>query len=320
MEEEFFDFLKSDRTTQTFNYNDSKMIVNKVKYNDKLDILYALFNYRGELFDLSSPFKYSGIYDKEKNKLFDIEYSLRYDILNWDYNDYRIISSSELYRIISQDVNDKIEELISINKDDIFNIENVEIDKKIEDRDILQDFVDGKTSNTLENFYPKYSTEKPKNIFDYLTDKESLLEKESRDFITKNMTKILRGLFISRERRKVLKKIENNKNHPYHKIKNIIDAINNNNCVTVNLTINKNGIEQVFKYDAEVIKNYYRNSYLPTYGIVNVKDRRLFEENFDRDYDLHYEDIVKITYGKKVIYEDQNFINKSFEDDNVFER
>ena len=82
LENEFFDFLKSNRITETFNYsNKSKMIVNKVKCNDKLDMLYVLDSYRGELFDLSSPFKYSGIYDKENNKLFDIEYSIRTNLL-----------------------------------------------------------------------------------------------------------------------------------------------------------------------------------------------------------------------------------------------
>ena len=54
MEQEFLDFLKSNRITETFSYNDdSKMIVNRIKCNDKLDILYVLDNYRGELFDLS---------------------------------------------------------------------------------------------------------------------------------------------------------------------------------------------------------------------------------------------------------------------------
>ena len=69
MEKEFFDFLTSGSITKTFCYGDkSKVIVNKVRYNDKLDIIYALDSYSGNIFDLHTPFKYSGIYDKENNK------------------------------------------------------------------------------------------------------------------------------------------------------------------------------------------------------------------------------------------------------------
>ena len=308
MEKEFFDFLKSNKIMETFNYDDkAKMMVNKVKCNDKLDILYVLDNYRGELFDLSSPFRYSGIYDKENNKLFDVEYSLRTHLLNWDYDDNKSIRLYELYSMINQDVNDKIDELISDNKKDLFNIENVEIAEEIEDKDVLSDFMKGKTSTTLEDFHKKYSTDKPQNIIDYLTDKETFLEEESRDFIMDNITEILKGLAISKEKRSVLKAIESNEEHPYHKIKKIVDAVKNNNCVTVNLTINKNGIEQTFKYSADMLKYNYNSSYLSSCGIERVAERKLFEETYGRWTDLYYEDIVKITYGRNTIYEDSNF-------------
>ena len=72
LEQDFFDFLKSDRRIITFDYNeDGKAMISKVKCNDKLEILYALKDNNGELFDLSSPFKYIGIYNKENNKLYD---------------------------------------------------------------------------------------------------------------------------------------------------------------------------------------------------------------------------------------------------------
>ena len=78
MKKEFLDFLKSTKESIVIDYGDkSKIMVNKVRYNDKLDILYSLDSYNGELFDLKTPFKYSGIYDKEIDKLFDIEYAIR---------------------------------------------------------------------------------------------------------------------------------------------------------------------------------------------------------------------------------------------------
>ena len=111
-----------------------------------------------------------------------------------------------------------------------------------------------------------------------------------------------------------MKSIEDNVEHPYHKIKNIITSVKDNNCVTVNLTINKDGTEQTFKYNADALIHNYNSSYLSTYNIEKLADRNLFEETFGRWNDLHYEDIIKITYGKNTIYEDTNFKEKEVEE------
>jgi len=314
LKQEFFDFLKSSRSSITFDYgNKSKIMINKIRYNDKLDILYSLNSYSGNLFDLHTPFNYSGIYDKESNKLYDVEYGIRFNILNWDYNDVEYISDDNLYKIISKDVNEKISELIRAGKEDIFNISDVELPEELDDCDVINDFINGETSETLEDSHKQFSTNKSQDLLDYLSDKSTFIEEESRDFIMDNMTDILKGLAITEEKRKVLKNIEENKEHPYHKIKSIIDAVKNNNCVTVNLTINKNNIEQTFKYNADTLISSYNSSYLSTYRIEKLADRDLFEETFGKSEDIHYEDIVKITYGKNTIYEDEKFKSKEEE-------
>ena len=320
LEEEFKDFLKSSSIFRTFDYGDkSKMMVNKVEYNNKLDILYVLYNYSSNLFDLKTPFKYGGIYDKENDKLYDLDYSLRSNILKWDYDSYKFISIDKLYSVINKDMNNRIKELIDDAKKEIFDISQVEIGNEIEDRDVINDFMDGKTSENLEDSYKQYDTSNSQDLLDYLTDKKSFIEEEGRWFIIENTTDILRSLAITAKKREILKRIEENKEHPYHKIKDIIDAIKNNNCVTVNLTINKDGIEQTFKYNADALKNGFSSSYLSTWHFEKAKERDLFEETFGRSTDLYYEDIVKITYGKNTIYEDENFKEKTLEEENVLE-
>ncbi len=320
MEQEFFDFLRSSRDLQIFNYgNNSKIMVNKVSYNDKVDIIYSLRSYSGELFNLDSSFEYSGIYDKENNKLFDLEYNIRYDILNWDYGDERLIDRSQLYKIISDDVNDRIRELVDDSKDEIFNLKDAELGDEITDNDVIHDFIDGYTHLTFEDNYVEYSTNKPKDILDYLTNKKDFIEEEARDFILDHQSEILKGLTISREKRKALKRIEDDENHLYHKIKAIRDAIKDKNYVTINLTINKDGIEQTYKYNAATLVSSY-NSKLSCYNIEKVSDRDKFEENFGRWNDFEYRDITKITYGKNTIYEDTNFKNLNLEEENVLTR
>lgn len=320
MEEEFFNFLQSSSNLHTFCYKDKfKMMVNKVKYNDKIDILYSLRSYGNELFDLKAGFEYSGIYDKENNKLFSLDYNIRCDILNWQYDDNRLIDSTKLYCLISNDINDRIKELIDDSKDEIFNLDEAELGEGINDNDVIHEFMSGCTHELLEDQYKEYYSDKPKDILDYLTDKESFIEEEARDFILSNRLEILKGLAISRDKRKVLKEIEDNKNHLYHKIKDILDAIRDRNYVTVNVTINRNEVEQTFKYDVSTLASSY-NSNLPSYKIERRSDRGIYEKNFGGWNNFEYEDIVKITYGKNTIYEDKNFKEKLLEEENEIAR
>lgn len=320
MEEEFFDFLQSSSNLHTFCYGDnSKIMVSKVRYNDKLDILYSLRSYRGELFDLKTGFEYSGIYDKENNKLIDLNYNIRCDILNWEYNDERLVDSYKLYGLISCDVNNKIRELVNDSKTDLFSLDEAELGEEINDDDVVHEFINGCTHESLEDCYKEYCTDKPKDILDYLTNKDLFLEEESRDFILDNKSEILKGLTITRDKRMRLKNIEDNKNHSYHKIKAIIDAVKDKNYVTVNITINRDKIEQTFKYDASALASSY-NSKLSCFNIDKVSDRNKFEENYGRWSDFEYEDIIKMTYGKNTIYEDKNFKEKSLEEEYEFTR
>lgn len=306
MEEDFYNYLRESNNIGVFHYGDkSKVMLNKIPYNSKIDILYSLDGYKGEFFDLNSPFKYAGIYDKENDIVYDLDYSIRWHILNWDYQNDKYIDASDLYKSISEEMNDKIQELISDGKDDIFNIDNFELEE-LEDRDVIHEFMEGITSSTLKDEVKKYNTNQPKNILEYLTDKDNFIEENARDFIVDNMEEILKDLIRSEAKRKVLKTIENNKEHPYFKIRDITNAVKDNNCKTVNITINKDNIVQSFIYDASCLK-YYNDSYLSTYNIVKLADREKFEENFGRHEDFHFPDIIKMTCGKKTIYEDDNF-------------
>lgn len=316
LDEKFFQFLRSDRDREIFEYDEkSKMMISKIKYNDKLDILFSLQSYRGNFFDLNTPFSYSGIYDKEKDKLYDLDYNLRTDIVKWDWNDERNISSDTLFLQINKEINDKIYELVEEEKKSIFNFDNINMDFEddVIDKDVTKDFILGITSKTYKDKIKQYNSTSSQNILDYLTNREEFIEEKSREFILNNMDDIMKNLINSDGRRKALKEIEDNKEHYLHKIKNIVDSLKDKNYVTINVTINKDGIEQTFKYDASSLKNNYNSSYLSSYNITNPTDRSKFLEAFNYG-DFHYEDIVKLTYGKNVVYEDKDFGKKKEKD------
>lgn len=312
MEEDFNNYLRGNNAIGVFNYGEkSKVMINKIPYNSKIDILYSLDSYSGEFFDLNSPFKYAGFYDKENDKVYDLDYSIRWHILNWNYKSDKFEDKQDLYNLISNDINNRIYELIQDGKKESFNINNFDL-LDLTDKDVINEFMCGETSCSMKDQIINYSSRKPQEILDYLTDKNDFIEEVSRDFIVDNAEDILNDMIESESKRQKLKEIEQNKNHIFYKIRDIVDCINDNNCKTVNLTIFKDNKEQTFIYDAKYLKNY-SSSYLSEYNIIKLKDREEFEENFGRSADFYFSDIIKITYGKRTIYEDNNYLNKNKE-------
>lgn len=314
MEEDFNNYLRSNNAIGVFNYGEkSKVMINKVPYNSKIDILYSLDSYSGEFFDLNSPFKYAGFYDKEKDKVYDLDYSIRWHILNWNYKNDKFEDKQDLYNLISNDINNRVYELIQDGKKESFDINNFDL-LELTDKDVINEFMNGETSCSMKDQIRNYNSRKPQDILDYLTDKNEFIEEVSRDFIVDNAEDILNDMIESESKRQKLKEIEQDKNHIFYKIRDIVNCINDNNCKTVNLTIFKDNKEQTFIYDAKYLKNY-SSSYLSEYNIIKLKDREEFEENFGRSADFYFSDIVKITYGKRTIYEDNNYLNKNKEEE-----
>ena len=307
MEKEFFEFLKSDKISQVFDYAESsKMMVIKVKSNDVLDILYSLDVSDKNLFDFRKSFEYCGIYNKENNLLFNPTYSLYNNILGWKSDDKRIVNSNSLYESIKQDMDNRMKELIDYDVKELFDYDKYKLLDKIVDDDVMDYFMKGISSENLEKNYIEYNERKPSDIIDYLSNKEEFIETEAREYIFDHKDTILRNMKILEEKRKTLKKIEEDKNHPYYKIREIVNVLNENDCDAVNLTICKNGVEQTFKYDiSELI--FYPYPYLSIYGIKSLQERNQFQNNFGVWENFHYEDIVKMTYRGKTIYEDSNY-------------
>lgn len=204
-------------------------------------------------------------------------------------------------------------ELIQDGKKEAFNINNFDL-LELTDKDVINEFMSGETSCSMKDRIRNYNSRKPQEILEYLTDRNEFIEEVSRDFIVDNAEDILNDMIESESKRQKLKEIEQDKNHIFYKIRDIVNCINNNNCKTVNLTIFKDNKEQTFIYDAKYLKNY-SSSYLSEYNIIKLKDREEFEENFGRSADFYFSDIVKITYGKRTIYEDNNYLNKNKEEE-----
>jgi len=314
--ENFNNFLKSNDTKFEADTGNATMLILKTPYNDKVDVLYGTHRRNDDFFNPRMELYYYGIYDREKDKVFDPNSDISYYIYKYKFDDIRLVDRSMLYKEIIDAVNEKIKEHIS-NESDMFDYSDVEIEE-VTMEDIYREFLDGKTSDTYIGYIKPYMTEELKDIFEYLSYGDEFVDETARDFIIDNYEDLLKNLKRNSEKQKLLKELEENKGHPYHKQKEIIDSIKGKDYKTVNLTVNKDGIEQTLKYETRFI--LFCDKHLYTYHIVKADDRAKYEENYGRSSNIEYKDITKITYGKNVIYEDKNFKVNELEEDNDLAR
>lgn len=82
----------------------------------------------------------------------------------------------------------------------------------------------------------------------------------------------------------------------------ILKAIDTNKMQMVTLTIRKDGKEMTFKYPTISIHSCIDERWMSEYNIP-AKEREIFKETYGRNADFCGKDIIKVEYGKKVLFQ-----------------
>ena len=276
---EFFDFLKSAETQKNFKRENYNYYIVKISYNEKIDLLYGDNLYRGEI-TFDSKLEYEGFYDKEKDELYDINYDM-YNILGLEWRlDSPYLSMSNLINGFNQKLNNIITDYVKTNKKEFYEAAKDYI-SDIEEKDIYNNFI-----NNL-------------NLFDY----ESHYEIDDKKIILDYFIKGDKLLYV---RNKLLSDINNNLEHKIHKRKDIVSVLKDSEYKRVNTFIFKDGKYMNFKIDTSALERSWNSSYVSQYS-MDYKDREKFEKVFGSRQDFNLDDIYKIEFRNKSIYEDTKF-------------
>ena len=89
--------------------------------------------------------------------------------------------------------------------------------------------------------------------------------------------------------------------NPVHCVKRIMAAMKTTSAKTVNVTICKDGTEFTFKTEADSFRRDCY-SYYSTWEMT-ATDRREFERIYGRSARYYPQEILKITYARKVLYQ-----------------
>ena len=138
------------------------------------------------------------------------------------------------------------------------------------------------------------------SLLEYVRDRAAYLQKEVVCYIGDRKQRIIYELKKNEVLRQTFKELMENTEHPYHRMKQLTDAINASKAKTVTVTINKCGEEFRFKTSAEHLKGL--RTYYSAYYMA-APDRREFEKLFGNGADYTVEDIREVTYGRRILYE-----------------
>lgn len=280
--------------------NQSKYTFIKYPYSENLDLIYGDYlSYVG----IDSKLKYAGIYDKEKDVLFALDYDLR-NALELSWNDRLFKDISELEKELVSKLNDCIDDYVYHNKEEFYESAN-DYEGRSDTNSVETDFIDGYTNYEYNTNIYKISNE---DILKYLDNEEYVFD-WAFDYIQKNKRYIGEKLKDNDVKNEYLTSIINNKNHPLHKARKIRVALEKSKASTVHVYIYKNDLAFDFKYDKSSLMYGVSNSYISTYNML-APDRREYEKQFGKYTDFNFKDIYKIEYRNKPIYVDNNFFKE----------
>jgi len=140
------------------------------------------------------------------------------------------------------------------------------------------------------------------SLLEYIADPEGYAEKEAAGYLAENQEEILYDLLCSDYVRAAYQELLEDSDNPVHSVKRIIQAVRASNAKTVRVTILKNGVEFAFKTETGLLCHDCTGNEYSTWQI-EARDRRKFQEIFGRNEKYRPEEIVRIAYGRSMLYQ-----------------
>lgn len=301
------------------NYSTEHLI--KIPYEKDFDLLFYSRTWREQNIKLDEKLESTGLYFRKDGCIYNPSYSLEHCLessaMLTDHT-----SKADFAKKFTELVKTKVEEIIDNKRS------NISI-KELTDSYLLnqmeyyaeygaanaakKEFIKGNAVSDIVYQCP-YSTDSmsDKEYIQFILDKEPLVEETAKAYIEDHQENILAQFYNNALLKKELQSIYDDPGHILHRVKAIIDAVQESGAKTVNVSINKEDKDFTFKYETRTL-TVAPSSYYSTYN-MKASDRREFEDMFGRNADFYPNEITKITYGRNVIYDSSEFDMTEIED------
>lgn len=274
-----------------------------------LDYLYAQREFRGDGTLHAGVFEFMGIYNAADGLLYNTG---SYCMDNLD-DTSKERTKDCLFKRLKQDVREMVEARVG---NDRKNLEASELSdaglfKRLEQtqqyyaaikaRDMYLAGKSPKDDRFECSYTPELWTEDI--LLDYIAAPADYAKREAERYWKdgKNQEEMLVDFLerdaLTAEYEKIMADAEN----PVHTVRRIMEAVKSIDAKTVNVTIYKDGEEFSFKTEAHELRRDCKD-YYGTWNIA-AADRRRFEARYGRSADYCPQEIIRITYGRKTLYE-----------------
>lgn len=336
----FDEFLISSEMSN-FTYIDMEYSSNskhyyKEKFNHRFYLLYEKDYQSNSMND--EKYEFAGYFDCIDRILYNPSYNIRNNLFK-DDNACKYSYLSELSDQLYQDISDYMigyalhyqTKLKDEYKEDFYNQEERTFD--IYKDDIEKEFINSKELKeiSIPNYSDKYKFEHEFNFSNNLIYTEYL--DQPKETISKMCNKILKNDEVIQDLAKILlkndfdnnylKEILENKDGSFSNLiisRNILNSIKDIDGVNLNITINYGGDSLTFKFPKSKLIHEITNKYYCAWDYKKyyeeVKD---FLEGHKKDgYNSNkdsfdFSNITSIAYGKNILYEKQNEMDKDKE-------
>lgn len=310
--EEFMDWLEKGSDTQcklpvrNWTYH-----IIRVYKNEHIDYLFLQEVYgNGDEITKDYKLEYAGFFCKTSGRLCAADYHLQ-DMVensgcpvlpNWDV----------LIKEMCNSVREKVEELIDGDRN------NLKI-CSISDEYLLSDLERAKNGEGKRIAREAFLVDKPVGeykckqfhvdlddenvILSYVVSPEGFVENEALKYIEDNQEQILYEFLLQDLIKKEYDAILNDPSNSAHTVKKIIQAVSSSGAKTVNVTIRRGDAEGIFKFGADLLTRDCGSSGYNIWSLTK-SERERFEELFGtHKSDFQPQEIVRITYGRRVLFE-----------------
>ena len=278
----------------------------RVPKNADFDYLYSQRNYGEKGLERGDKFEYAGIYCRRDGILYDGQYDIR---ALGELEELTRNGAERLMNRLEAEVRSAAEAIIGNDRGkleatdlDEHRAEQLAYFKRHSAATAARGAFLGDEDGTFPyrcSYCPPQWTEE--SLLDYILDPADYVKWEADGYLHGHSEDVLQAFHQNDVLREEYRVIIANPRHRAHYIKRIIDAATTTAAKSFRVTIRRDGTELTFKADA----NQFRHDCEYSYQMYNspAAERQKFERAFDSRGVYHPEEILRIEYGRSVIYQ-----------------
>lgn len=287
--------------------NNSRETFVKIPYDEDFDFIYHQRGHHENSLSRNQAFYYCGLYNKLDGMVYDLQGPLEGNLTEIDSDkDIHMLGEefkSAVREFIENIVDDNIDNLRSpFFEDDNYQHKLDHFKEYYAESTVRQLFLDGKTSDDVK-FGCEYSCGRfeEAQMIRFLKYPTAAVEEAATQYWQTHQDDMLLDLYMNEHIKDCLEKLEAKEDTRFHRQRNISKAINESGAKSVNVTIQRDGKDFTFKYDAYKLGC---NAYMDYHSWdMPAKDRENFRNMFEEGSRFYPQEITAITYRGKTIYE-----------------